>query len=63
MFYFHVATEVAFQIELTGTIGTFKGLVSSMEVHVAQQVVHSVERFPTNLYNKIQVDEQYIQVF
>lgn len=41
--------EVSLQVELTGAVRALEGLITSVEVHVAQQVVHSVERLPTNL--------------
>lgn len=44
--------EVPLQVELTGAIRTLEGLAASMEMHVPQQVVHSVERFATYLEGK-----------
>lgn len=49
MFELHVPAEVSLQVELTGAVRALEGLITSVEVHVAQQVVHSVERLPTNL--------------
>ena len=49
MFDLHVPAEVSLQVELTGTVRTLEGLTASMEMHVAQQVVHSVERLATYL--------------
>ena len=46
---FHVSTEVALQVELAGAVRTLEGLTSCMEVHVAQEVVHPVERLSTHL--------------
>lgn len=54
MFNLHVSAEVSLQVELTGAVRTLEGLVASMEVHVTQQVVHSVERLPTHLNPKKQ---------
>lgn len=48
----HVPAEVSLQIELTGAVRTLEGLVASMEMHMAQQVVHSVERLATYLKEK-----------
>lgn len=48
----HVPAEVSLQVELTGAVRTLEGLTASMEVHVAQKIVHSVERLPTNLQEK-----------
>ena len=45
----HVPAEVSLQVELTGAVRTLEGLAASVEVHVAQQVVHSVERLATYL--------------
>lgn len=50
----HVPAEVSLQVELTGAVRTLEGLAASMEVHVAQQVVHSVERLATYL----EIDEK-----
>lgn len=49
----HVPAEVSLQVELTGAVRTLEGLTASMEMHVAQQVVHSVERLATYLDKKI----------
>lgn len=45
----HVSAEVPLQVELTGAVRTLEGLAASMEMHVAQQVVHSVEGLSTYL--------------
>lgn len=45
----HVPAEVPLQVELTGAVGTLEGLTASMEMHMAQQVVHSVKRLATYL--------------
>lgn len=48
----HVSAEVPLQVELTGAVRTLEGLAASMEMHVAQQVVHSVEGLATYLGKK-----------
>lgn len=48
----HVSAEVSLQVELTGAVRTLEGLAASMEMHVAQQVVHSVEGLATYLGGK-----------
>lgn len=45
----HVSAEVPLQVELTGAVRTLEGFAASVEMHVAQQVVHSVERLATHL--------------
>lgn len=45
----HVSAQVAFQVELTGAVRTLEGFAAGVEVHVAQEVVHSIERLPTHL--------------
>lgn len=45
----HVSAEVSLQVELTGAVRTLEGFAASVEMHVAQQVVHSVERLATHL--------------
>lgn len=52
MFDLHVPAEVSFQVELTGAVRTLEGLTASMEVHVTQKVIHSIERLATNLEKK-----------
>lgn len=52
MFDLHVPAEVPLQVKLTGAVRTLEGLVTSMEMHVAQQVVHSVEGLATHLGRK-----------
>lgn len=54
MFDLHVPAEVSFQVELTGAVRTLEGLTASMEMHVTQKVIHSVERLATNLEQSIQ---------
>lgn len=48
----HVPAEVSLQVELTGAVRTLEGLAACMEMHVPQQVVHSVERLATYLGEK-----------
>lgn len=45
----HVPAEVALQVELAGAVQALEGLAARMEVHVSQQVVHSVKGLPTHL--------------
>lgn len=45
----HVPAEVSLQVELTSAVRTLEGLTASVEMHVAQQVVHSVEGLATYL--------------
>lgn len=52
MFDLHVPAEVSLQVELTGAVRTLKGFIASVEMHVAQQVVHSIERLSTHLSQK-----------
>lgn len=54
VFDLHVPAEVSFQVELTGAVRTLEGLTASMEMHVTQKVIHSVERLATNLEKSIQ---------
>lgn len=49
MFDLHVPAEVPLQVKLTGAVRTLEGLVAGMEMHVAQQVVHSVKGLATHL--------------
>lgn len=49
MFDLHVPAEVPLQVKLTGAVRTLEGLVACVEMHVAQQVVHSVEGLATHL--------------
>lgn len=49
MFDLHVPAEVPLQVELTGAVRTLEGLTASVQMHVAQQVVHSVERLAAHL--------------
>jgi len=43
VFNFHVSAEVALQVELAGAIRTLEGLAACVQMHVAEEVVHSVE--------------------
>ena len=46
---FHVATQVALQVEFAGAVRTLEGLAAGVKVHVSQEVVHSVERLAAHL--------------
>lgn len=43
MFDLHVSAEVALQVELAGAVRALEGFTAGMEVHVTEEVVHSVE--------------------
>lgn len=43
MFDLHVSAKIALQVKFTRTACTFEGFTACMEVHVAQEVVHSVK--------------------
>lgn len=43
MFDLHVSAEVALQVELAGAVRTLEGLAASVQMHVSQEIVHSVE--------------------
>lgn len=49
VFHLHVSAEVALQVELAGAVRTLERLAASVEMHVTEEIVHSVERFPTHL--------------
>ena len=49
VFDLHVSAEVALQVELAGAVRALEGLAAGMEVHVAEEVVHSVERLSAYL--------------
>lgn len=49
VFDLHVAAEVALEVELAGAVRALEGLTARVQMHVAQQVVHSVEGLPTHL--------------
>ncbi len=49
MFHLHVSAEVALQVELARAVRALEGLAASVEMHVAEEVVHSVERLPAHL--------------
>lgn len=44
-----MSAEVALQVELAGAVGALEGLAAGVEMHVTQEVVHSVERLPAHL--------------
>lgn len=52
---FHVPAEVPLQVELTGAVRTLEGLVASMKMHVAQQVVHSIKGLTTHLAKRAKI--------
>lgn len=52
VFDLHVSAEVALQVELAGAVRALEGLAAGVEVHVAEEVVHSVERLSAHLRNK-----------
>lgn len=43
VFDLHVSAEVALQVELAGAVRALEGLAAGVEMHVAKEVVHSVE--------------------
>lgn len=49
----HVPAEVPLQVELAGAVRTLEGLAAGVEMHVAQQVVHSVERLAAHLQKRM----------
>lgn len=49
VFDLHVATQVALEVELAGAVRALEGLAAGVQVHVAQQVVHSVEGLAAHL--------------
>lgn len=51
MFDLHVSAEVPLQVESAGAVRAFEGLAAGVEMHVTQEVVHSVKGFPTDLYD------------
>lgn len=55
MFDLHMPTEVTLQVESAGAVRTLKWLAASMEMHVTQEIIHSVKRLSTNLekYKKL----------
>ncbi len=52
MFDFHVSAEVALQVELASAVRALEGLAAGVEMHVAEEVVHSVERLSAHLRDK-----------
>lgn len=51
MFDLHVSAKIPLQVKFTWAVCTFEGFTACMEVHVAQEVVHSVKWFSTHLSN------------
>lgn len=49
VFDFHVSAQVALQVELAGAVRALEGLAASVEMHVAEEVVHSVKRLSAHL--------------
>lgn len=45
----HVARQVALQCELAGAVEALEGFAVRVQVHMAHEVVHAVELFPTKL--------------
>lgn len=43
MFDLHVSAKISLQVKFTRTACTLEGFTACMEVHVAQEVVHSVK--------------------
>lgn len=52
MFDLHVSAEVSLQVELAGAVRTLEWLAAGVQMHVAEEVVHSVERLAAYLRNK-----------
>lgn len=52
MFDLHVSAEVSLQVELAGAVRALEWLAAGVEVHVSQQVVHSVEGLSAHLRGK-----------
>lgn len=52
MFDLHVSAEVSLQVELAGAVRALERLAAGVEVHVSQQVVHSVEGLSAHLRGK-----------
>lgn len=49
MFDLHVSAEVALQVELAAAVRALEGLAAGVKMHVAEEVVHSVERLSAHL--------------
>lgn len=45
----HVSAEVPLQVELAAAVRALEGLAARVQVHVSQEVVHSVEGLPAHL--------------
>lgn len=52
VFDLHVSAEVSFQVELAGAVRALEWLAAGVQMHVAEEVVHSVERLSAHLRNK-----------
>lgn len=50
MFDLHVSAKISLQVKFTRAVCTLEGFTSCMQVHVAQEVVHSVKWFSTHLW-------------
>lgn len=53
MFDLHVSAEVPLQVELAGAVRALERLAAGVEVHVSQEVVHSVEGLAAHLRDKV----------
>lgn len=52
MFDLHVSAEVSLQVELAGAVRALERLAAGMEVHVSEEIVHSVEGLSAHLRGK-----------
>lgn len=52
MFDLHVSAEVSLQVELAGAVRALERLAAGVEVHVSEEVVHSVEGLAAHLGDK-----------
>lgn len=53
----HVSAEVPLQVKLAGAVRALERLAAGVEVHVAEEVVHSVERLPAHLkHNSVTIN-------
>lgn len=52
MFDLHVSAEVSLQVELAGAVRALERLAACVEVHVSEEVVHSVEGLSAHLRGK-----------
>lgn len=53
MFDLHVSAEVSLQVELAGAVRALERLAAGVEVHVSEEVVHSVEGLAAHLRDKV----------